>query len=359
MIHPASFESKIGFDIIRKNLLQLCLCEAGEIYIAKISAQYDAELINHLLQQTEEMHRILLMEQGFPSSEYIDLSDLLLRIRPEDSIILEEELLDLRVSLRTLSEFVQFFTPERSISYPLLAALCEELFDTTNLVGKMGWLIDDKGKIKDKASPELFRIRQDMLRLQMQSREKLTSIISHAKRSGWAPPDLDITVRNGRLVIPLFASHKRKIKGFVHDASATEQTVFLEPEEVLDINNEVKELEFKEKDEIRRILLNFTAEVRPHIPQLSEAYQIMGQFDGIRAKALYAMEMDGIKPKVRNGSFLDWQGAKHPLLLINHKEQGKEVVPFSLSLNDEQRILVISGPNAGGKSVCLKSIGLL
>jgi DNA mismatch repair protein MutS2 len=359
MLHPQNFETKIGFDTIRSILKEYCLSSAGIRTIEAMAFSHVPADVHSRLGKAAEMKAIILMEQGFPSGNFIDLSELLRHIQPEGSSLLEEELPEVKSSLQTLVEIAAFFTEERRLKYPLLAHLGSGLHDVSPLLRRLGLIIDDRGLIRDQASTELARIRQQAMRLQAQSREKLMALLSTARRSGWTPSDMDITVRNGRLVIPVFASHKRKIRGFVHDASATEQTVFLEPEEVLDINNEVKELQSLELEEIRRILRQFTAELRPILPALLESYGIMGDFDALLALARFAIETDCVLPVLGEKPTFSWLDARHPLLHRLLKAQGKKVIPFNLELGGKNQIMVISGPNAGGKSVCLKSIGLI
>lgn len=359
MLYPESFEEKIGFSRIRIMLSDACLCSAGETYVSRIHFSTDIRMLRALLGETGEMMQVMQMDSGFPATDYLDLSPLLNDIRIPGSVVNLEDIFDMKLSFLTLQALKDYFNEERSEKYPALSSLANSFPDLEHINREIARIVNDKGEIRDNASDELSRIRKDTRKLLAQSRERLGQIISRSKQAGWTPPGMDLTFRNGRLVIPVLAAHKRRIKGFVHDASATEQTVFLEPAEVLDINNEIRELEYLEKEEIRRILRKFTDLLRPEIPSLLEAYGILGRFDGIRAKALLAIELQAVVPLMSEGSFIEWYDARHPLLFLSHKRQSKVVIPFNLELREDNRILVISGPNAGGKSVCLKTIGLI
>ena len=220
-------------------------------------------------------------------------------------------------------------------------------------------LVDDKGEMPDNASPELAEIRRDIHRKSGGIERRIRQIMSDAKTSGWVDPKAEITIRDGRMVIPVHAGDKRALKGFIHDESATGQTVYIEPSEIVETSNEIKELEYAERREVQRILMQFTNQIRPSLPELLKAWELLGQLDFIRAKALLSQDIGGIKPLIHDEPCFHWIQARHPVLEKKLKTEGKSIVPLDLNLNAQERILVISGPNAGGKSVCLKTTGLI
>lgn len=360
MIFPETFEQKLGFDAIRRALSENCLCSSGRSRVGKIVFSADYSLITSLLEQTEEFRQLLLSNDPFPSQDYMDLTGELNRISLEGTFIDPENLAFLKTSLVVISEIISFFRSDNKEKYKRLGELAEGLVVDKNIIRRVDKIIDERGLIRDEASPELKRIRKDRIVKQSTVEKKIKEKLKIALKSGWTPDDAGVTVRNGRLVIPLLTSYKRQIPGFVHDESATGQTVYLEPAEVLEINNEIRELDYAERREIVRILTDFTIFIRPQIPGLILAYDFLGTIDFIRAKALYAVETGAALSKViLDKPHLKWSGAVHPLLFLSHRHHSKIVVPLSIELNDNQRILVISGPNAGGKSVCLKTTGLL
>jgi DNA mismatch repair protein MutS2 len=272
----------------------------------------------------------------------------------------EAEFFDIKLALRTIQDCLRFLTKrEEDNTFPFLRELAGPVAVNKNLADAIERVIDDRGNVRDSASPELASIRRRIISEQANLRKRLDGILRQARQNGWIPDDLNLTIRGGRLVIPIAAEHKRKIKGFVHDESQTGQTVFLEPAEVFDSNNEIRELEYEERREIYRILLALTDQIRPHLEDLRKAVNFLAQIDFIRAKAKLALQLDAIMPKLSVRPLVDWITARHPLLHLSFQKQGKTVVPLSVRLDDKSRILIISGPNAGGKSVALKTIGLI
>ena len=359
VIFPVNFEQKTGFDIIRQMLREACLSEPGRFFVDEIKPAYDLKIITRALCQTEELRQILLFEHHFPSQDYIDMSPELKRINTEGSFIEPDALLDLKLSLNTILSIVAFAQTDRDHSYPLLKELASDIFIDNGILVRINQIVNEKGLIRDDASAELSRIRKTIVSKQGTIQSRITKSLSAAKREGWAQSTAEIVVRNGRLVFPLPAVNKRKIKGFIHDESATGQTVYIEPAEIFDINNEIRELEYAEKREIIRILVSFADFARPFIPDLLRAYQFLGKVDFIRAKAKIALEINGIMPLLSSKPLINWMDACHPLLFLSHRSQKKRVEPLNIVLSSDERILIISGPNAGGKSVCLKTVGLL
>jgi len=362
VIYPPNFEQKTGFDTIRRYISDKCLSPLGQEWVSEMifSANYDTVI--NWLEQTEEFVRILHGDKEFPSSYFFDVRYSLQRIRPEGTWLDEKELFDLKRSLQTIHDIVRFFssnTEEELPLYPRLSQLVGDIVVFPLLIGKIDSILDKYGRIKDNASPELIRIRKEMSATMNSISRSLQSILRSAQSEGLVDKDVTPTMRDGRLMIPIAPAYKRKIKGIVHDESATGKTVFIEPEVVVEANNRIRELEGEERREIIRILTSFTDIVRPSVPDILHSYTFMGEIDFIRAKALFAEQIHAIKPIVEKTQEIDWMRAVHPLLYLSHQKQGKEVVPLDITLRDKERLLIISGPNAGGKSVCLKTVGLL
>ena len=359
-------ETKLSFDKIKNIVAAKTTNILATRMVQDVEFSSNYERVCRQLKQTEEMRQIILMENAFPSQDFVDMTDELARIKLPGTVIDLETLPDLRASLYTLSACVRFLMDDNGEKYPALHDLARRVELDPQLSKRLNKIVDDKGEIMDNASPELQEIRRQMSRKRNEVDLQIARSLSRAKREGWAPEDGEVTIRNGRLVIPMLDTHRRKIKGLIHDESATRQTAYLEPSEVVELNNDLRELEFDERHEILRILSTFTDYIRPQIPQLTAAYWFLARIDFLRAKALFALDIQGVLPTVNNRPMMDWIDARHPLLFLSHKEQGREVVPFSLQLNTltsqqatNSTILIISGPNAGGKSVCLKAVGLI
>ncbi len=360
MIHPSNIEQKIGFDSVRQLIKKECVSSLGEKISDSFSFRNDFNLINTLLDQTEEFRQILLFDNHFPSQDYFDLTPEIDRIRVQGSFIEIQSLIDLKLSLICIFNCLKFLKPsEDEIKYPELYKLSAKVNLNENLIQAIDRILDEKGIIRDDASSDLYKIRKDLRQKTANAEKKLNQTLTIARKEGWTGDDVSVTIRNGRAVIPVTASNKRKIRGFVHDASATGQTYYVEPEEVFELNNEIRELEHDERIEIVKILIEFTDFLRPYSYELKQAYYFLSLMDFIRAKARFAIKIEGVKPLISNKTQLEWYNAKHPLLYLSHKAQNKEIEPLTIKLNKKDRILIISGPNAGGKSVCLKTVGLL
>ncbi|HSV87507.1 MAG TPA: Smr/MutS family protein [Bacteroidales bacterium] len=362
MIYPADFEIKIGFDRIRSMLSSRCISPLGLQKIEQVSMHTRFEIIELLLGQTEEIRQIILQNLPFPQSNYLDMTEALQRIKPLETFLEPDELLDLKVSYETIIAIKAFLEQRHSngeLKFPALASITTMLEVYPNVIKDIDRLIDDKGTVRTSASPNLASIRQKQHRLESESARKIVQLFQQAKNQGLVENDVELTLRNGRQVIPMPVAHKRRIKGIIHDQSASGQTVYLEPEEVFELNNEIRELELEERREIIRVLKAFCEKIRPFVPCMLEGYELMGIIDSTRAKALLALAMNAQKPKLVDKPSIKWIKAIHPLLYFAHQTQNKHVEPMSISLGEDNRILVISGPNAGGKSVCLKTCGLL
>ena len=365
MIYPHNFEQKIGFDQIRQLLKGKCLSTLGEERVDEMTFSDNYDEINQRLEQVVEFVRITQEEEDFPAQYFFDVRPSLKRIRVEGMYMDEQELFDLRRSLETIRDIVRFLQQSdeeeetENSPYPALRELAGDILVFPQLIARIDSILDKFGKIKDNASAELLRIRRDLSATTGSISRSLNSILRAAQSEGSVDKDVTPTMRDGRLVIPVAPGMKRKIRGFVHDESATGKTVFIEPAEVVEANNRIRELEGEERREIIRILTEFSATVRPQVPALLSSYEFLAEIDFIRAKALFGIDIKGLKPSFENKQIVDWFQAVHPLLQMSLAKHDKKVVPLDIILTRDKRILLISGPNAGGKSVCLKTVGLL
>jgi DNA mismatch repair protein MutS2 len=363
MIYPQNFEQKIGFDQIRQLLKDKCLSTLGKERVNEMNFSDHFEEVDELLNQVAEFVRIIQEEDNFPDQFFFDVRPSLKRIRIEGMYMDEQELFDLRRSLETIRDIVRFLQrndeEESDCPYPSLKKLAGDITVFPQLITKIDGILNKYGKIKDNASTELSRIRRELANTMGSISRSLNSILRNAQSEGYVDKDVAPTMRDGRLVIPVAPGLKRKIKGIVHDESASGKTVFIEPAEVVEANNRIRELEGDERREIIRILTEFSNTLRPSIPEILQSYEFLAEIDFIRAKSHFAIQTNSIKPSLENEQLLDWTMAVHPLLQLSLAKHGKKVVPLDIELNLKQRILIISGPNAGGKSVCLKTVGLL
>jgi DNA mismatch repair protein MutS2 len=358
VIYPESFEKKIGFDKIILQVKDLCLSELGEAKADGIRFMHSFHKIQHQLDLTNEFMNLMQFGKSFPSQDYFNLIPELERIKTDGAFIDLEKLGELRLSYTAITEIVDYFTEEKE-TYPNLYEEAKSVAIFPEITRSIDRILDDRGIIKDSASDQLKKIRQEIKSTQLLIEKRIRQIFQDLKREGVVSEDVEITMRNGRCVIPVASAAKRKVKGFIHDESSSGQTVFIEPSEIFELNNTLRELETAENKEIIKILKHFTDFLRPFLPDLINSYDYMGDVDLIRAKASFAISTKSIKPRFKNELKINWFKAINPLLELHLKTQGKSVVPYDLMLNGEQRILVISGPNAGGKSVCLKTVGLL
>lgn len=363
MIYPQNFEQKIGFDQIRQLLKDKCLSTLGDERVNEMNFSDHFEEVDELLNQVAEFVRIIQEEDNFPDQFFFDVRPSLKRIRIEGMYMDEQELFDLRRSLETIRDIIRFLQrndeEESDCPYPSLKKLAGDITVFPQLITKIDGILNKYGKIKDNASTELSRIRRELANTMGSISRSLNSILRNAQSEGYVDKDVAPTMRDGRLVIPVAPGLKRKIKGIVHDESASGKTVFIEPAEVVEANNRIRELEGDERREIIRILTEFSNTLRPSIPEILQSYEFLAEIDFIRAKSHFAIQTNSIKPSLENEQLLDWTMAVHPLLQLSLAKHGKKVVPLDIELNLKQRILIISGPNAGGKSVCLKTVGLL
>ena len=359
MLYPSNLEQKVNFIKIKELIKAECTSSLGQGVVDQITFSKDFGLVQRLLDQTEEFRQLLLAGEPFPSSHFTNLNPYLEKAKLEGSFLEQDEFQEIKLALQTLQLCISFFQ-KFGESYPTLKALLGLLLDLDlKLLREIDQVLDEKGKLRSNASKELQLIRTQLLYEESRLRKVMERVFKEARAKGLVPDDSAMTIRGGRMVIPIAAENKRKLRGFIHDESATGQTVFMEPEEALDINNEIRDLEYMEKREIIRILTKLTNQLRPNIPALRKATNFLGVFDFIRAKARFALKTNSVKPILTLERGLSWSDARHPILEISLKAQGKQVVPLHLNLDHQKRLLLISGPNAGGKSVTLKTVALL
>ena len=365
MIYPNNFENKIGFDEIRTLLRERCLSTLGKEMVDAISITNDAETINEWMKQVREFRKLQDEADDFPLQYFFDVRESVSRLRLEGTHLEENELFDLRRSLETICNIVRFlnrtedYEEQKSYPYPALHRLTEDVTTFPQLVQRIDQILDKFGKIRDNASQELAQIRHNLAKTEGSISRTLYSILKSAQSDGLVEKDVTPTLRDGRLVIPVAPGLKRKISGIVHDESASGRTIFIEPTEVVEANNRIRELEADERREIIRILTDFAKQVRPYVKDIIDSYKFLAIIDMIRAKSEFAKLTKAFEPEVEKYPHIDWIRAIHPLLQLSLSKQNKNVVPLDILLTSEKRILIISGPNAGGKSVCLKTVGLL
>ena len=357
MIYPQDFEHKIGFDQLRKKLADYCLCGLGVARAAQMQFLNDFKALETQLSRSAEFLRILELAENFPASHYHDLRPLLNKASLAGNYLEAEELMQFKLTLQSILQIIQFLK-KRETEFPALYALTPALQCDDNIVKLIASKLDDNGLVRDNASQELAFIRKSMREAQATLRKSIDRIFRQAATEGYVPEGVSPTIRDGRLVIPLLAEYKRKVKGFIHDESATGQTVYLEPAEALESNNQIKELELAERREIIKILTLLTDALRTEIPELEKACELLAEIDFNRAKAKLAISMQANVPVLHAKAVMKWRNARHPLLYFSLKDK-REVVPLDISLDEQNRMLLVSGPNAGGKSVCLKTLGLL
>ena len=372
MLYPHNIEQKIDFQVIRDGLKGCCMSSLGKECVDAMQWLTHYPTVRDLLVRVREMMAVLTDPAlAFPHGEIYDLREALSRIRIEGLFMDEAELFSLRKMLDYAGQLERFFASLEKVKYPLLSqeqgTKSKDLSVTTNqtkefnlssIILLLDSILDRYGKMRDNASPELARLRKEISASQGSVSRVLNAILRQAQAEGILDKDAAPTMREGRFVLPVPPAYKRKIGGIVHDESATGKTVFIEPQQVVEANNRIRELEGEERRERMRILMAITAEIRPQVPQILETETYLGEVDFLRAKALFAIDMHAIVPEISKKPMIDWREAYHPVLLLNFRRQGKTVVPLTIRLTDN-RILVISGPNAGGKSVCLKTVAML
>ena len=359
MIYPANFEEKIGFSRIRELIREQCLFEPGKELVDQLHLMHSAAAIGEQLDLVNELMQIQRSDQDFPVHHFHDSRKALKKAAIEGTHLETEEVDGLARSLESVRLIVRFFEGREEDKYPQLRRLSRSVKLYPYISDRIGKILDKHGQIRDNASPELMRIRREISAKQAAVTRQMSKLLKKAQSEGWAEEDIGATFRNGRPVIPVSASHKRSLGGLIHDESTTGKTVYIEPAEVVELTNEIREMEYAERREIIRILTAFTDDIRPYLSELEALHHFLAEIDSIRARALFAIRISAIRPQLLEVPGLEWRRAVHPLLLLTLQQSGREVVPLSIELCEEGRILLISGPNAGGKSVCLQTVGLL
>ena len=345
---------------VREAVKGCCLGEVGRWLTDKMRFMPKAADVRNRLAEVSEFMQLLQSQVDFPTDYFFDLRPLFDKMRVEGSFAEAEEIFNLYRSLSTVKAITRFFAKEENTErYPSLSAIAANVVVHTFVTDSIEHIMSRQGQIRDSASPELASIRRELAEKQGAASKLIRRIIADAQQEGWVEPDATLAVRDGRLVIPIAASQKRRIMGIIHDESATGKTCYVEPAPVVEINNALLELESAERREIIRILRTLTDNLRPYTDDLDDALMFLGITDFIRAKARYALQIGAAVPHLADKPLIDWRDARHPILQEAFREAGRTLVPLNIALDEASRILVISGPNAGGKSVCLKTVGLL
>ena len=380
MVYPQNIEDKLGFGKVRDMVRGATLCPLGARRVDDMQFLTDRRALQHELSLLDEMKRLIEQAaQPLPTDCFFDLTPALKRVRVAGTFMETDELYDLMRSLRTIEALVRYLNPKPGeevrtadasqggvaaqdfvARFPLLHSMAQGVDTFPDIVRKIDQTLTPTGEIRDNASPQLAEIRREMQRNLSSIGRLLNGILRNAQAEGYVDKDTTPTMRDGRLVIPIPPSSKRRLRGIVHDESATGKTLYVEPAEVVEANNRSRELEGEERQEIIRILSSIANLIRPDIDNLLESYDFLGEIDFLRAKVRFAHEIDGIVPRLSEQNITDWVQARHPLLYLRYKQLDRTVVPLDILLDHKkQRIVLISGPNAGGKSVCLETLGLV
>lgn len=358
MFYPENFENKIKFDKIRQLLKNACLSPMGRELVDKMAFSSQDSVIREALTETAEFMAILQEEGSFPGDHFQDARPFLNKIRIEGLFLEVAEMMALKNSLESLNAILRFFQGKAE-RYPILTSKAGNIPFFPYVLQRLDAILTKYGTVRDNASPALNDIRRQLQRKQAGISKRMQALLQQAQTEGWADKESAVAIRDGRMVIPVPSAYKRKINGIVHDESATGKTSYIEPAEIVETNNEIRELELEEKREIVRILRQFADELRPYVDDLIPAYDFLAYIDFVRAKASFAIRVEAIVPVFSGQPEMLWYQAKHPLLWLSLQNTGKPLVPLNLEINEDQRIILISGPNAGGKSVCLQTAGLL
>ncbi|MDB5132232.1 MAG: endonuclease MutS2 [Mucilaginibacter sp.] len=357
MLYPNNSADKLGFTEVKELIKAHCLSEMGRQMVDRIQVMNNFDQIRKFLSQANEFKNILENDAALPIHHFFDIKSLANKAKIEGAFLSEDEFYQVQASLTTVFAVIGYFN-EREGQYPNLEALFEHLPIEKTILKKIDLVLDQKGRIRPNASRDLLDITLGIAKAEQEARKKIDQVFKNASANGWTA-DGSLTVRDGRLCIPLLAENKRKLKGFIHDESSSGQTVYIEPEEVFTLNNRIRDLEFERRREIIKILTGLTTELRPYVPLLLSYHSLLTKLDFVRAKALFAIDIEAEMPVVIDEPRFSLTNARHPLLYLNFKKEQKTVVPLNVRIDDQTRIIVVSGPNAGGKSVCMKTVGLL
>ena len=359
MIYPVNFEQKIGFDRVREQVALLCSMQVAREIIAGEKFSTSRSEIERKQEIADEMRTLMMLDPDAPRDEFPDMEAVMAKIGVEGTFLTTEEVVILRHALTAVGNMVGFVMSRSESQYPRLRKRSESVCIFPDVVRRINQLVDEDGEIRDGASPELVAIRRSIREHEGQVTKRLNQVLNNAKRAGIVDADAIVSMRDGRAVIPVSAGNKRKLNGFIHDESATGKTFYIEPVEIVELNNQLRELEYAERREIVRLLTEFTEELRPDAEPIASAGEYLAEMDAVRAKARWAIENGAGKPIVSLDDRLVLRHAFHPLLAQTLKREKKELIPLDMQLDREKHILVISGPNAGGKSVCLKTTGMV
>lgn len=360
MLYPHNFEQKTGFDKIRHILKEHCISTLGKERIEKMHFSSHYTQIKQWLQRTDEITRLLNDEKNeMPIQHFIDIRTTLNKTKVAGTYLSEKEIFDIRRTLESVKLIQHFISQKDPTQYPQLYTLTKELLPTQHIIQTIDTIIDKNGQIKNNATPTLTQIRKDIQHAQSTISKTMSIILNQAQQAGYVEKDLAPTLRDGRLVIPVLPAYKRKISGIVHDESSTGKTVYIEPTQIVETNNKIRELQNDEKREIIKILTTLTDQIRPYYHDILNTQKYLAEIDFLRSKYLFSKQIKAIIPKINEKQEIDWKEAKHPLLYLTLHAQQKEIIPLDITLQEERRILLISGPNAGGKSVCLQTVATL
>ncbi|MDP9048097.1 MAG: Smr/MutS family protein [Bacteroidota bacterium] len=357
MLYPNNSADKLGLTEVKELIKIHCLSEMGRQMVDRIQVMNNFDQIRKFLSQANEFKNILENDAALPIHHFFDIKSLANKAKIEGAFLSEEEFYKVQTSLTTVFAVIGYFN-EREGRYPSLEALFEHLPIEKAILKKIDLVLDQKGKMRPNASRDLLDITSGIAKAEQEARKKIDQVFKNASSSGWTA-DGSLTIRDGRLCIPLLAENKRKIKGFIHDESASGQTVYIEPEEVFSLNNRIRDLEFERRREIIKILTSLTNELRPYVPLLLSYHSLLTKLDFVRAKALFAIDIEAGMPIVVDEPRVLLINGRHPLLYLNFKKEHRIVVPLNVRIDEQTRVIVVSGPNAGGKSVCMKTVGLL
>ncbi len=368
-LYPSNFRDKVGFTELQKTIAGYASNSLSKELLLSMEASAETKTLLRQMQENREMLQLLTAGNQLVSLQIYDLRQELQRLRPQGTYLNEELLLELKRMLEDLHQLHHFFTEQETTGskaeddleylYPELANIFLDCPTFPKIEENIGKLFNQEGQIKDNATKELFKIRLELRQTERSLSGLMQDVLRRARKEAWIEADVSPAIRDGRLVIPVEQQHKRKIKGIIYDESATGKTAFIEPIELVEANNKIRELEVEERKEIIRILLEIANKLRPNLKHLIRAYEVLAYFDFVRAKGRWAMEVEATCPQLSKRAEMEWYAARHPLLEKALCKSNRHIIPLDIKLEEEARILVISGPNAGGKSVCLKTLGLL
>ena len=354
-----TLEAKLGFDKIRKIISDRCLTDYAVERVAAEEFSTDASAISRRLKLTDEMRLIMMFEENFPTSGYIDAGPFLSSLEKPGSCIDVLSLGKLKTATDTIRRILHFFSNIKDGVYPELKRMASPIRNFPEIQRRIEGILDKYGDIRDSASDRLLEIRGSIRSKEAALSKRAAAILKQAQDAGIADGDASVNVRDGKFLIPVSSSSKRKLPGFVYDESASGKTTFIEPAEIVEMENDISALRFEETREIQKILGDFTEFLRPYIPELLKGAAFLGETDFLMAKAQTALDFIAGMPVISSDSSLSLRKARHPLLEKALKAEGRDMVPLTVTLTTAKRLLLISGPNAGGKSVCLKTTGLL